>query len=297
MIPRTRVQWYAHDSGVALEIAEREIVLTYVLCCLDGAGLLGGLAFKGGTAIRKLYLGTAGRFSLDLDFTATREVDPQDLMLRLASSMDGQTFHGISFAVQPGAYWATPDSCGVEVTYGHEWLTDARFRLEVSCRSLPLIPPRPADLAPQRYFQWMEIAPCKVPALDLHEVIGEKIRAALQRTRVRDVYDLYQFADKPYDREVVRRIAVLKCWETRYAFDPAAFLRHVAHARYEWSDLRRLVPHAALPRPDDTIGSVQVGYAFLADLQPDEARLASDPHGREVELYHRVADDVRSKFA
>jgi hypothetical protein len=33
-----------------------------------------------------------------------------------------------------------------------------------------------------------------------------------------------QFTRLRFDFGLVRRIAVLKCWETRYAFDPAAFL-------------------------------------------------------------------------
>lgn len=57
MIEKRLVQWYAADAGVDLDIAEREIVLTYVLRVLADQGLLAQLAFKGGTAIRKLILG------------------------------------------------------------------------------------------------------------------------------------------------------------------------------------------------------------------------------------------------
>jgi predicted nucleotidyltransferase component of viral defense system len=76
MIEKRLVQWYASDAGVDLDIAEREIVLTYVLRILFDQGLLDSLAFKGGTAIRKLYLGSTGRFSLDLNFTAVGDVTP-----------------------------------------------------------------------------------------------------------------------------------------------------------------------------------------------------------------------------
>jgi hypothetical protein len=54
MIEKRLVQWYAADAGVDLDIAEREIVLTYVLRILADRGLLAQLAFTGGTAIRKL---------------------------------------------------------------------------------------------------------------------------------------------------------------------------------------------------------------------------------------------------
>ncbi len=77
MIEKRLVQWYASDAGIDLDIAEREIVLTYVLRIMSDQGLLPHLAFKGGTAIRKLHLGSRGRFSLDLDFTAISNIDPE----------------------------------------------------------------------------------------------------------------------------------------------------------------------------------------------------------------------------
>jgi len=72
---------YAADADVDLDIAEREIVLTYVLRILSDEGLLNHLAFKGGTAIRKLYLGETGRFSLDLDFAAIGDAAPDTVVL------------------------------------------------------------------------------------------------------------------------------------------------------------------------------------------------------------------------
>ena len=89
MIEKRLVQWYAADVGVDLDVAEREIVLTYVLRILSDQGLLDRLVFKGGTAIRKLYLGGMGRFSLDLDFTAVGNVAPDALALELAGSLHG----------------------------------------------------------------------------------------------------------------------------------------------------------------------------------------------------------------
>jgi predicted nucleotidyltransferase component of viral defense system len=50
-------------------IAEKEIVLTYLLQLLAERGILDRLAFKGGTCIRKMIMGSQGRFSTDLDFT------------------------------------------------------------------------------------------------------------------------------------------------------------------------------------------------------------------------------------
>jgi hypothetical protein len=137
-----------------------------------------------------------------------------------------------------------------------------------------------------------KMAPHEVPALDQHEIIGEKIRAAAQRSRVRDLYDLYQLAAtrQRFERDLVRRIAILKCWETRWAFDPGAFLSGLPDGRYNWLDIRRLVRRGGTISPDEIIRGVQQGYAFMTKLTDDEAILANDPYLRERQAYQRLVD-------
>ncbi|MGD9145133.1 MAG: nucleotidyl transferase AbiEii/AbiGii toxin family protein [Anaerolineae bacterium] len=293
MIEKRLVQWYAADAGVDLDIAEREIILAYVLRILADAGLLDRVAFKGGTAIRKLHLGGIGRFSLDLDFTALRDTEPDSLVLDLVGVLHEQTHYGLTFMVPSPDYYATADSCGAEVTYHHDWVTAGRFGMQISFRAPPLLPVEPVPLLRERYFDWMEVQPPTVPALDLHEVIGEKIRAAAQRSRVRDLYDLYQLARRPYDRARVRRIAILKCWETRYAFDPSAFLEGLSEHKYAWFDLARLVRRDRLVAPDEILQSLRQAYVFLRELTPEEARLAADPYGRESQVHGYLVDSLR----
>jgi predicted nucleotidyltransferase component of viral defense system len=297
VIEKRLVQWYAADGGVDLDIAEREIVLAYVLRILSDKGLLSHLAFKGGTAIRKLHLGVTGRFSLDLDFTATGDIAPDALVLDLVDFLHEQTYYGLTFTVPSPDYYATGDSCGAEVTYRHDWVTSGRFGVQISFRAQPLLPVRPTPLRHERYFDWMEVEPPDVPALNLHEVIGEKIRAAVQRTRVRDLYDLYQLARQPYDRDKVRRIAVIKCWETRYAFDPIAFLDDLPKGKYDWPDLKRLVQSDRLTTPDVIVRDVQRSYTFLSELTTEEAQLAADPYGRETQVYHQLVGSLQDNPA
>ena len=272
MIEKRLIQWYAADAGVDLDIAEREIVLTYVLRILLDEGLFDYLAFKGGTAIRKLFLGRTGRFSLDLDFTAVGDITPEELVLKLAELLHNRTYYDLTFNIPSHDYYVTEDAggCGAEVTYHHDWVTAGRFGVQVSFRAPPLLPVQPTSLKRERYFEWMDIDPPDVPALDLREVIGEKIRAAAQRTRVRDLYDLYQFAHQPYDRDVVRKIAVIKCWETRFPFDPTAFLDGLPEGNYDWADLNRLVRRDQRVSPDEILQTVQKGYNFLKEMTEEE---------------------------
>jgi len=165
MIEKRLVQWYAAESGVDLDVAEREIVLTYVLHLLAEKGLLQKLAFKGGTAIRKLHLGRTGRFSLDLDFTVLETDTPEDLVLDLVAGLHDQTHLGLNFAIADADYYATADSCGIIVTYRHAWLTTGHFEIQISFRAAPVLPVRPTALLKERYFEWLEFEPPLIPAL------------------------------------------------------------------------------------------------------------------------------------
>ncbi len=68
-------------------IAENEIVLTYLLQLMAERGLLGKLAFKGGTCRRKMFIGSGGRFSTDLDFTRMEEQDHEDATLAMMGGL------------------------------------------------------------------------------------------------------------------------------------------------------------------------------------------------------------------
>ena len=292
MIEKRLVQWYASDTGVDLDIAEREIALTYVLRILADQALLSNMAFKGGTAIRKLYLGNQGRFSLDLDFTALGKIDAEELILNIVGALHDKMLYGLAFTIPAADYYTTPDSCGAEVTYNHEWVAAGKFGIQISLREQPLLPVRPMALRHERYFEWLGVEPPAVPSLDLHEIIGEKIRAAAQRFRVRDLYDLYQLANQQFSRAAVRRIAVIKCWETRFAFNPAALWEAMTGSQYDWGDLRRLVRRGWELSPEAIINGVRKNYTFLDELTAEEAKLAVDPYRREQHIYRRLVDSL-----
>ncbi len=70
---------YSTQSGLRdMMIAEKEIVLTFLLQLLSERRILDRLAFKGGTCLRKMFIGSHARFSTDLDFTALGEHDHED---------------------------------------------------------------------------------------------------------------------------------------------------------------------------------------------------------------------------
>src|ERR1700758_5072190 len=99
MLTQAQVQRYSTESGLRdIMIAEKEVVLTFLLQLLSDRGILDRLAFKGGTCLRKMFLGGQGRFSTDLDFTGIEEHDHEDVILAMMDAFE-QPFHGIQFGI------------------------------------------------------------------------------------------------------------------------------------------------------------------------------------------------------
>jgi predicted nucleotidyltransferase component of viral defense system len=297
MLPRPQVQRYAVESGLRdIMIAEKEVVLTYLLQLLSERGLLDRFAFKGGTCLRKMVIGSQGRFSTDLDFTGLEEHDHETVILDMMEVFQ-QPYHGIRFAIPDDSYYDTQDglSWGVNPTYAHDWNDsgESEIRLQISLRETPTLEPERRAQCEQSYFRQLPFVPADLTCLALPEIIAEKIRACYQRNKARDIYDLGTFATRPLDQSLIRRLVVLKLWQARDTFDPEGLLRKLEEGRaFDWDDLNQLVRRTvAVDRQKITADCVR-GYRFLLDLNEGERQLAGDPHRRLQTLWETLREEA-----
>ena len=294
MIADKFVDLYSRNSGLRDKlVAERDIVLTYALRALLDAGVMDHLAFKGGTCLRKLVFGSSGRFSEDLDFTFDSDRPDDDVLMELVEVFNRE-HHGISFTF--GEYYRTNDerSFGGEVLYDHSWNDAGRFHLQVSLRERPTLPVVPEAMKPQAYFSHLEFDLFDVRSLQAIEMIAEKVRAAFQRVKVRDLYDLHRFATTPFDGELLRRLAVLKLWQARDPFDPEAFFEKLSGGDYDWADIERLVRASERINPDEIISSVKKRFAVLRRLTALEQQVIADAKsGWNKPLAERLRAEIK----
>jgi len=201
MLTQPQLQRFAHESGIRnLEIVEKEVVLTYFLQLLSERGFLADMAFKGGTCIRKTWLGPSGRFSTDVDFTATaQDRSADDCVLQLAE-ITTEPFHGVQFEIDMGDKgWYEADdgvSWGVLPNYRHD-LSNGVLKLQVSNRETPTLPLDSRRQPEISYFKHLPFKPADLPCLCIEEILAEKIRATYQRNKPRDIWALDHFA-KPH---------------------------------------------------------------------------------------------------
>ena len=302
MLPRPQVQRYAVESGLRdIMIAEKEVVLTYLLQLMSERGLLNRFAFKGGTCLRKMVIGSQGRFSTDLDFTGLEEHDHEAVILDMMAAFQ-DPYHGIQFTVPDESYYETQDglSWGVNPTYAHDWNAggDSEIRLQISLRETPTLAPERRAQCEQSYFRQLPFVPTDLTCLALPEIIAEKIRACYQRNKARDIYDLGTFASRPLDHQLIRRLVVLKLWQARDTFDPERLLRKFEEGTaFDWDDLKQLVRRTlTVDRHKITADCVR-GYRFLLDLTEQERQLASDPYRRLQTLWETLRKEVAGPWS
>jgi len=298
MIEDKFVDLYALNSGLRDKlVAERDVVLTYALRGLIDNGVMDHLAFKGGTCLRKMIFGSSGRFSEDLDFTIDSDRPEDDVLIDLIESLNREHY-GISFVFDEYYKTESDTSFGGDVKYSHAWNDAGRFRLQVSLRERPTLPVLSMEMKHQTYFNHLEIDLFEVRSLQVIEMIAEKIRAAYQRVKVRDLYDLYCFAATPFDGELLRRMTVLKLWQARDPFDPNVFFEKLRSGIYDWEDLRRLVRTSDLIEPDKINQSVEDRFAVLHQLTELEQQLIADSKsGWNEPLANRLRSEIQTLFS
>jgi len=261
MLTQPQVRRYSAQSGLRdMMIAEKEIVLTFLLQLLSEHGILDRVAFKGGTCLRKMIIGSQGRFSTDLDFTGLEEHHHEDVILAMMEAFEKE-FHGIRFGIPDNSYYETIDglSWGVNPTYSHEWNAagDSEIKLQISRRETPTLPTQRKPQCEQSYFSLLPFAPAEITCLALPEILAEKIRACYQRSKARDIYDLGAWATRPLDQALIRRLVVLKLWQARDTFEPARLMAKFKEGReFDWDDLGDLV------RRTEVIDRAFPGFGF-----------------------------------
>ena len=302
MVPIAFVRQFAAGQRVGVDTADLEIVLVYALALLNAEGLTGSLRggttgpllFKGGTALRKCVFGSTGRFSRDLDFDAANRNGFEAELERALQSH--QPFFGIRFSIADFRYSAD-DNFSATIAYVHDQGGD-RFELQISYRAVGILPSRDLALIPQSYFRRIEVAVPGLHGLDPYEMIGEKIMACNRRVggSGKDPYDLFLWADRPFSEDLVRRMAVLKCWtDSATRFDPQAFLARVVPENYLWDDLLPLIPGGRENDPRVICRVVRDRFAFLRNCAPEEMRLLNDFQAhREQALFERLAAEAKT---
>lgn len=258
---------------------EIDVILTYLLQLFTEKGITDHVAFKGGTLLRKMFFGPRGRLSTDLDFTLRSDIPVDDLMLMMLDALSAP-YHGLSFRFDKDKDWyLTDDGCAANpVCFHADNEKGVKIKLQVSTREMPVMPVAAMAQLDQDYFRLLPFPPSAIPSIAFEEAVAEKIRAASQRSKIRDLHDLSEIAARALNRDLIRSLAVLKLWNSGGAgLDYDRFAARVkGGGDYDIGDLTALLRKDQKPDLDSMVARVVDGYRFLADLTDAEKTLAAD---------------------
>ncbi|MGS2764035.1 nucleotidyl transferase AbiEii/AbiGii toxin family protein [Sinomicrobium sp. M5D2P9] len=189
MIPKPYIaKWKDYAPWNTNEQVEQNLIISRALVALFSDKFLSeNLAFRGGTALHKLYLNPAPRYSEDIDLVQIKEGPIKPILQRIDEVI---TFFEEDRVVKPKANNNT-----ILYRFHSEYSPDKRLRLkiEINCREhFNLLG---WNAFPFRVKSDWFSGKCEITTYGLDELLGTKLRALYQRRKGRDLFDLY-YADQ-----------------------------------------------------------------------------------------------------
>jgi predicted nucleotidyltransferase component of viral defense system len=301
MIPKQDILDHASEWQLRPDVVEKDYVLGWLLAVIGGIPETNTVwIFKGGTCIKKCLFETY-RFSEDLDFSllpdaAYTDAAIKDIAMRIASQV--QESSGIELPLSL-----------VEVKAKQNKQRKPTFQIRLSYRG-PLGGPSnlPRVLFDITQYEPVIDSPVRRPILhsypdrfpdnttvsnySFNELLAEKTRALLERTRPRDLYDVVYLLDnqpEAFDLSEVRRLLQEKCEVKGIQRPTCEGLRHTiqesAELRTEWKNmLGHQLPH--LPGLDQMLERLPDLLAWIdeSEVVLPAARLTPAVHASSETL-------------
>jgi predicted nucleotidyltransferase component of viral defense system len=258
VIPKAEILEVARETGLLATTVEKDYVLGWVLAAIAEDPGVSDWYFKGGTCLKKCYFDTY-RFSEDLDFTIPEGVsyDLEAIHESLAGvAVKVQDRTGIEFPltrldVRESVNKRGQTTFGARMTFsGPLQLPRAerqRIRFDLTRDELVVDPPEKRDVF--HGYSDAPNPPAQVRCYSLNEVLGEKLRALVERSgRARDVYDVVN---------VGRNL--------RTDLSPEAIVA-IATDKFRFKDLEDPTPERIIQAIDPGVLEVDWGHALRHQL-------------------------------
>lgn len=200
-----------------LAIAEKDYFLALVSKIIYQSKLTDQLVFKGGTALHHCYLPQL-RFSEDLDFTS---LDSSIALKDVKAVLEKSDF------LTAKKDYASPATIKIEkLQYQGLLSLPNSLKVEIDFIQNVVLP------AKEKPYKNVWGVRTKVKVMDIKEICAEKIRAASDRSRYRDFYDLLMIV-KNFNLKISEIANLIKQKEIRKPISQASILRNWQVAKQE----------------------------------------------------------------
>jgi len=207
MIPQAYITEWSHKvPWQTNEQVEQDLVICKALTeIFKDEFLASHLAFRGGTALHKLYLAPQKRYSEDIDLVQIKAEPIKETIDRIRSVL--------SFLGKPVVKQKANNNTLV-FRFDSEFapVMPLRLKIETNCREHFCV------LGNTKFHfkvdsEWYNDS-CEVTTYKLEELLGTKLRALYQRRKGRDIFDLYT----ALTQTEVNTVQILDCYREYMKF-------------------------------------------------------------------------------
>ena len=263
MINRAAItQWYNHVPWSNNAQVEQDLIISRALVAIFSDQFLASqLAFRGGTALHKLYLSPQPRYSEDIDLVQINPGPIKPVMFRLGEVL--------AFL---------PDRVTKQKRYNNTMLfrmeseipptVPLRLKIEINCfehfNELGLV--KIPFIVENSWFSGQ----CEITTYHLNELLGTKLRALYQRKKGRDLFDLYVALTEAE----VSPDEIIKCYHRYMEFtvqQPPTYKQFVLNMEEKMSDVDFIGDIQQLIRSDRTFDP-HAGYELVRTTLIDRLR-------------------------
>lgn len=190
MIPELAItQWRSVVPWIDVKQVEQDLILCRVLVAIFSDMFLSErLAFRGGTALHKLFLSPQSRYSEDIDLVQIKSESIKPTIDKLRNVL--------SFLGEPKVKQKRNNNTLIfRLESSVPPILPIKLKVEINCREhFHILDLKEKDFEMQNL--WFS-GSCKIITYDLDELVGTKVRALYERRKGRDLYDLYKALQNP----------------------------------------------------------------------------------------------------
>ncbi|MEN8122275.1 MAG: nucleotidyl transferase AbiEii/AbiGii toxin family protein [Bacteroidota bacterium] len=190
MIPKPYIaKWQEHVPWKQFYQVEQDLVISRALVeIFSDKYLRENLAFRGGTALHKLYLNPEPRYSEDIDLVQIKPGPIKPIMERIREV--------ITFFEEPRRTQVRGHGAKALYRFTSEYEEiRLRLKLEINCKEhfnvLDWV-----DSPFEIKSEWFS-GSAKIRTYNINELLGTKLRALYQRSKGRDLFDLHYSRNYP----------------------------------------------------------------------------------------------------
>ncbi len=183
MIPRPSItEWAAVAPWLTTEQVEQDLLLSRLIVDIANDEYLGGeLVFRGGTCLHKLRISPPMRYSEDLDYVRRSEGGIANLIAALRNIGDRLGMKvNYEIAKYPKVRFSAPFETG-----------RGMMRIKIEVNTFERSPALPPERVPFRVESGWFTGEARVQTFASAELLATKIRALYQRSKGRDLFDLW----------------------------------------------------------------------------------------------------------